>query len=464
MSILTNYTWPGPFTPFEHQKKTSDFIVNNHRGFVFNEMGLGKSASLLWAVDYLMQEKEIRRVLIVAPLSTLNRVWRDEAFKLLMHRNTVVLYGNTHKRRELYASPDWEIGIVNFDGLRIIADYISQDSRLDMIVVDEASTYRNTSTKRFKLFKSLADRVPRLILMTGTPCPEAPTDAFGLATLVGSPLVPKFYGAWRRQTMQQVSQFKWVPKPDGYKQAFAIMQPAVRFKKSDCLDLPPLVYEDWEVDLTPEQRAAYRSMMKKMLIEFAEGGDNLSAVNAADRINKLRQIACGVVRDTVTDEYVLLNHQPRVNAVLEAIEQANAKVIVVVPFKGIIYELAKEIGQQHTVAIINGDVSVRKRDDIVNRFRHTADPHVLLVHPKVMAHGLTLTEADVMVFYAPIYSGEESRQIIERINRPGQRHNMTIIRLGATKLEWQIYELVNKKTLNENSLLDMYKKAMHEHV
>ena len=465
--IMRNYNWPGPFTPYEHQKVTSEFIIENFRCFILNEMGTGKSASLLWSADYLMEQDKLDRLLIVAPLSTLTRVWRDEAFRLLMHRNIVVLHGTAERRRKLYDQPHWDIAIINFDGVGILADQIEADiasGKIGMVAVDEASIYRNSQTKRYKKFQKTIAKVPRMVLMTGTPCPEAPTDAFGLAKLLGVGTIPKFFGAWRRQTMMQAGPFQWVPRPDGFKQAFAVLQPAVRFRKEDCLDLPPLTYEEWDVDLTREQTIAYKDMRKVMAVEFAEEGDSLSAVNAADKINKLRQIACGVVRDTQTGEYVLLDHTPRLNATLAAIEQAAAKVIVVVPFKGIIYQLAEEVGKHYSTEIINGDVSAKNRDDIITRFRETPDPHVLMVHPKVMAHGLTLTEADVMVFYGPIYSNEESKQIIERINRPGQKRKMTVIRLGATALEWSIYKAVNNKALGQDALLDMYKQAMTEKV
>jgi len=122
--------------------------------------------------------------------------------------------------------------------------------------------------------------------------------------------------------------------------------------------------------------------------------------------------------------------------------------------------LVQEIGQHYTVEMINGDTPPSKRGDIINRFRHTPDPHVLLVHPKVLAHGLTLVEASTLIFYGPIYSSEETKQIIERINRPGQKNPMTVVRIGAVSLEWRIYKAVETKSMNEDSLLDMYRAVL----
>ena len=84
--IMGKYKWTGTFPPFEHQKKTAAFLTINKRAFCFNEMGTGKTASAIWAADYLMDEGIIDRVLIVCPLSIMDSAWRDELFKVAMHR------------------------------------------------------------------------------------------------------------------------------------------------------------------------------------------------------------------------------------------------------------------------------------------------------------------------------------------------------------------------------------------
>ena len=114
-------------------------------------------------------------------------------------------------------------------------------------------------------------------------------------------------------------------------------------------------------------------MRKDMLLQVqSEGGiDEVTAVHAADRIGKLRQIACGVVKDTTSGEYLLLDYKPRLQTLLEAIGESLSKVIVVAPYKGIMLSLVQEIGQYYTVEMINGDTPPSKRGDIISRFRHT---------------------------------------------------------------------------------------------
>lgn len=458
--MLSYYKWPGRFTPFDHQKTTAAFLSQHYRAFCLNTMGLGKSASALWAADYLMHEKVVKRVLIVSPLSTLERVWRNEVFQVLMHRTAVVLHGSRQRRLELLDT-QWEFAVINFDGLKIIADEVAKRKDINLIIVDEASNgYRNASTSRYKTFKKMLQPWMRLWLMTGTPCPNAPTDAWAMAKLVNPGGVPEYFGSFQRLTMNQVTQFKWAPKVEGYKIAYDAMQPGIRFRKEDCLDLPPMTWQKRDCNLSTEQKDMYKQM--HTLMETEAKTNTITAVNAADKINKLRQILCGSVKDTETGEYITLDFKPRLELLLECIEEAGAKVIVIVPFKGITYALEKEVSKHYSCAVLNGDVSVKKRNEIIGAFKESPDPHVLLCHPKVMSHGLTLTEADTMIFYAPIYSNDEAGQVVERINRPGQTRNMTIIQIGAVNLEWNIYNLVESRKQGQESILSLYKNELEK--
>jgi SNF2 family DNA or RNA helicase len=142
---------------------------------------------------------------------------------------------------------------------------------------------------------------------------------------------------------------------------------------------------------------------------------------------------------------------------------ANAKVLVVVPFKGIIQLLKPEVeAAGHTCEIVNGDVPMNKRSEIFKAFKTQADPHVLLCHPAVMAHGLNLTEADMLIFYAPIYSNDEVEQVNERFNRAGQTRPMTIVRIGAHPLEWAIYRMTDTRKQAQNSILELYNTVRTE--
>jgi SNF2 family DNA or RNA helicase len=195
--------------------------------------------------------------------------------------------------------------------------------------------------------------------------------------------------------------------------------------------------------------------LKATMVAEAKAGIQVTAVNAADKIGKLRQILCGSIK--VDEEYVDLDHAPRFKVLLEAIEGASAKVLVVAPFKGIVRALEKSLAEHYSVGTLNGDVSPNARNRIINEFKMGPDPHILLCHPKVMSHGLNLTEADTLIFYAPIYSNDEFQQVTERFNRAGQKNKMTIVRMAAHPLEWEIYKLIDNRKAGQNSILNLYK-------
>jgi SNF2 family DNA or RNA helicase len=453
--ILYYYDFPiqAGRTPFAHQKETAAFCTLYPRLFVLNDPGTAKTVPILWACDYLMKIGQIRKVIINAPLSTLDLVWAQEIFGTLMHRRCAVLHGSRERRQHLFAQ-DFDFYIINHHGLDILTDDLKGRSDIDLIVVDESAEYRNSTTDMYETLAGAIGR-RRLWMVTGTPTPKAPTDAWAQARLVNKHQVPVYFGSWKRQTMMQLSTHKWIPREGSYEMAFQALQPAIRFRKADCLDLPPVLYEKRAVELSPQQKKAY-STMKNQMVMMGDAG-TITAVNAADRVNKLRQILLGVVKVPGTDdEYELLDHKPRLKVLLECISQAAAKVIVIVPFKGIVLALAKEVGKEYSCEIINGDVTKKQRDEIFTRFKREQDPRVLLCHPQVMAHGINLTEADTTIFYGPIFSNNHDQQAIERFNRPGQTRKMTIIQLGAMPLEWAIYQQVAGQKVSQMSMLDLY--------
>jgi SNF2 family DNA or RNA helicase len=455
--IRFQYRWPGKFKPFAHQVVMSEFLTLHRRAFNLSEMGTMKTNAALWAADWLMETGRVHKALILSPLSTLERVWQTDIFDTLMHRTCAIAHGTKPRRIGAITAPV-DFVIMNHDGLGIteVVDMIYKDPSIDLIIVDEASMFRNPGTRKYKALARLCNRLDvRLWLLTGTPCPNDPTDAWALAKLVSPGRVPKFAGTFKRETMMQINQFKWVPRADAYEKAFNAMQPAVRFKKVDCIDLPPVTTQDRQCQLSAEQEKAFKTLKATMVAE-AKSGKQIMAVNAADQIGKLRQILCGAIK-VGDDDYQPLDFKPRLDVLLETIEEASAKVLVVAPFKGIVRALEPELAKHYSVGVLNGDVSPSMRSHIINEFKSGPDPHILLCHPKVMSHGLNLTEADTLIFYAPIYSNDEYQQVLERFNRAGQKNSMTVVRMAAHPLEWEIYRLLANRQSGQNSILDLYK-------
>jgi len=454
--ILSSYTWPGKYPPMTHQRLMAEFWTMTRRGFNLSQPGTGKTAAALWAADYLMTTGQIKKALICAPLSTLDRVWKQDIFDVLMHRKAGILHGSAAYRKEML-DLDLDFYIINHDGLKVagIAKAIREHEDIGLVIMDEGDFFWDGSTEKYKALRIALRPDMRLWWQTATPAANKPTQAWAQARLVNPSRVPQYFGTFQRHTMFQVAQHRWEPKPDAAQTVFNALQPAIRFRKADCLDLPPVVTLERQVAITKQQRDALSDMLQEMRTDLASG-QQITAVNAADKLGKIRQILCGCVRSPDTEEYVILDHHTRVAELRRAIDAASAKVLVIVPYKGITQALEQELSKHYSVGVLNGDVTAKHRNETIKAFKSGPDPHILLCHPRVMAHGLNLVEADTTVFYAPIDSNTEYRQVIERNNRPGQTRNMTIYRLGSHPLEWEIYRRVDQRELTQTNILEMY--------
>lgn len=450
--ILHYYDWPGRFTPFDHQKETAAFLTLHRKGLVLNDIGTGKTQSALWAADYLLKTKQVKKVLILSPLSTLERVWGDGIFLGFPHRKFAVLHGTAERRRRLLQQ-DVDFYIVNHDGFSIIAD--DAHGMFDLVIVDEAAVLRNPSTQRFKFFRKwmAANPETRLWLMTGTPTPNDPTDAWALAKLVDSPNCKSTFTSFREQVMMKIGQWKYVPRPESTDIVKDILQPAVRFTRDECFDLPETIIQTRQVALTAEQQKHYKAMLKDFIAEVGSDG-TISAVNEAVKVQKLIQIACGVAYGDDGQD-IEIDASPRVKVVKEIIEEAGEKVIVFVPLTGTLHMLEKELSKHWTVGVVNGQVSSSKRDVIFKDFQDSKDPHVLIAHPGTMAHGLTLTTASTIIWYGPVNSNETYVQANGRIERIGKNKTSNVIHIEATDLEHRAYERLKNKQKLQGLLLDL---------
>lgn len=453
--IRAQYDWPGKCTPFDHQEVMCDVLTTNERCFNLSEMGTGKTYASLWAADYLMKIGEVTRCVVCAPLSTLELIWLQDIFDILMHRTVGLVHGSLDQRMDVLRT-DLDFYVINHDGLKLtkVAQELRRRKDIDLFILDEADEFSNQKTMRYKFLQWILERKKRFWAMTGTPTPNEPPDAWSLCRLVNPSGVPETKGAFKRATMVQVSDKKWLPKKAAEEIVYKAMRPAVRFLKKDCLSLPPVVTIPIKSRLTKEQQTAYDSMRDEMLVTMKQG--EITAVNAADQLGKLRQILCGAMHDG-EGNYVTLDHSHRLNDLIRVIQGAHAKVLVVVPFKGIIRVLEQELGGLFDLAVLNGDVTPTQRRNIVQSFKTSTHPHLLLCHPRVMSHGLNLVEADTTAFYAPIYSNRQYRQVIERNNRTGQVNSMTIARIAAHPMEWEIYRMLDNKGITQDNILSLYR-------
>ena len=459
---LSEYDWPRPhhLTPFAHQKETAKFLVSNRKAFCFNEQGTGKTASVIWATDYLMKIGVLKRVLVVCPLSIMKPAWQNDLFKFAMHRTVAVAHGSAEKRREVLAG-DAEYVIINYDGVGIVKKEI-EAAGFDLIVIDEASAYKNAQTERWKDMRDLMKTIKGLWMLTGTPAAQSPMDAYGLAKLINPTAVSPIFGQFRDRVMIKVGQFRWVPKPDSKEYVHSILQPAIRFEKSQCLDLPPVTYVDRDAPLTSQQVKYYNILKKQML--FEADGEEISAVNAAVQINKLLQIAGGAVYSD-SKEVIEFDVSERLRVVQEVIEESSHKVLVFVPFTHTIELLEKHLTKNGiSCDVINGSVNVNRRTAIVKQFQEHDNPKVLIIQPQAASHGLTLTAANTVIWYAPCTSVETYLQANARIDRPGQVNNMTVVHIKGSPIEKKIYGMLRNNIQNHMKIIDLYRQEISSEI
>ena len=454
--IDTDYDWPGQYKPFNHQKITAAFLTENPKAFCFNEQGTGKTASVIWAADYLMNLGMVKRVLVVCPLSIMKSAWQNDLFKFACHRSCDIAYGDKKKRAKIIEGGT-EFVIINFDGLAIVQETIAAGG-FDLIVVDEASAYKNVTTERWKILRDLCKEIKGLWMLTGTPAAQSPVDAYGLAKLINPDNIPKFFGAFRDQVMYKVGMYRWVPKANAQDVVHEALQPAIRFEKNQCLDLPDVTFVEREAPLTPQQKKYYQKLKQDMIIQAA--GEEISSANAATSINKLLQISGGAVY-TDTKEVVEFDVSNRLQVVKEVIDEASHKVLVFVPFTHTIELLRAYLTKNGiTNDIINGQVPVARRNTIIEDFQATDKVQVLIIQPQAASHGLTLTAANVIIWYAPVMSVETYLQANARINRPGQKNPMTIVHINGSEVESKLYRMLSSNIDNHTRLIDLYRQEI----
>jgi SNF2 family DNA or RNA helicase len=454
--IMGHYNWPGLHKPFEHQKTTASFLTLHPRAFCLNEQGTGKTGSVIWAADYLMKLGRIKRVLVICPLSIMDSAWRADLFKFAMHRHVDIAYGSREKRTRIINS-EAEFVIINYDGVEIVQDEIANGG-FDLVVIDEANAYKNAQTTRWKTLNKILKHDTWLWMLTGTPAAQSPTDAYGLAKLVSPHNVPKFFSAFKDMVMYKVSQFRWVNRPNAEKIVHEALQPAIRFTKEECLDLPELTYVSREVELTPQQKKYYELLRKQLVMSAV--GEQVTAVNAAVGMSKLLQISCGAVYSD-SGETLEFDIKNRYKVMREVIDETQQKILIFVPFKNTIKILAERLkADGFTTEIINGDVPHNQRTEIFKNFQETPNPRILIIQPQAAAHGVTLTAADTVIWWGPTPSLEIYAQANARAHRAGQRHPVTVVRLQGSNAEKHLYKMLDGRIDDHVKLVELYKNLL----
>lgn len=462
--VLTQYDWRGG-SPFEVQRKTAAMLTTHPRAYVLNGLGTGKTKTALWSFDYLRGRGQATRALVVAPLSTLNFVWAREAFATVPHLSVAVLHGAKEKRVERL-NERHDIYVINPDGINVMLEPLLKRVRagdIDTIIIDELAVFRTGNAVRSKNMKRLADLAPIVWGMTGSPTPNAPTDAWGQARIVTPHTVPKYFGKFRDEVMYKAGTFKLLPKAEAAEIVTKALSPAVRYTLDDVVELPDLVERTVDVEMGKTQKRIYEELRKAAyaMIQSHE----ITAVNAGAVLIKLLQISLGYVyakpdgkgeRQTVP-----LDNDARIATLVDLVAGSDAKVIVFVPFTHALNGVAAALEKEgvDVAPVIDGSTPQGKRAETFRLFQQTDKYKVLCAHPGTMAHGITLTAADTIVWFGPSLSYETFEQANARIRRIGQKRRQQIIMLQATAAERRAYASLRQRRNVQDHILEMFADA-----
>ena len=456
--VLSQYNWSGG-KPFDVQKKTAALLTTSRRAYVLNAMGTGKSKASLWSYDFLRSIGEARRCLVIAPLSTLNFTWAREVFATIPHCSATVLHG-TRAKRLARLEEEHDIYIVNPDGVALIMDALSKRPDIDTLIIDELAMFRNGGAQRTKILTKLAATMKWCWGMTGSPTPNEPTDAWAQARIVTPHTVPTRFTYFRDAVMTKVSQFRYLPKRDAADTVYDALQPAVRFTLDDVVELPEVIERTVDIDLGKKQGQVYEGM-RKHAHTMAENKE-ITAVNAGAALSKLLQISLGYVY-TRTREVVALDNELRLEALIDAINATNRKVLVFCPFTHALTGIADKLKKEKIeFAVVDGSTPQGQRSKTFTLFQSTDKLKVIAAHPNTMSHGLTLTTADTIIWFGPTTSLDTFDQANARIRRIGQKSKQQIIMFQSTAVERKIYAKLRQKQNVQNSILELFADASME--
>lgn len=448
------YDWCGG-KPFNVQRATCRMLTENPRAYVLNHMGTGKTKTALWAWDYLNKNGMAKKLLVVAPLSTLKFVWAREVFSTLPGRKVEILHGSKAQRLERLAT-DADVYIINHDGVKVIESELKCRADIDTLVLDELAVYRNISD-RTKTMRKFASRFQIVWGLTGAPMPNEPTDVWAQCQIVTPGRVPKFRAHARDMLMERITDYIWRPKRNALETAFGWMQPACRYALEEVVELPPMISRTVDVGLSKQQDTVYKRVATAMAAEVKN--QKITAVNAGACMTKLLQIAGGWVY-TIKPDFVRLDPSPRIVAMADLIRSNPEKVIVAIPYRHMIEGIStilnmKGVEIEHTV--VHGDTP--DRDHQFNLFQNTDKYKVMLVHPQCVAHGVTLTAASMIIWYLPTTSLEIYDQLNARITRIGQMNKQQVLHLQGSPVERKIYRMLRDHQSLQNKFLELVEGA-----
>lgn len=413
------------FTPYPYQRAAIEWVMEHPYCGLFMEMGLGKSVCTLTAIQRMIDDLWISRALVVAPKKVAESTWSDEVAKWShLDLRVSVVTGTPKQRLSALAAPA-DIYVIGRDSVAWLQG-LKERPKFDMIVLDELTSFKNTSSQRFKAMKKLRVEAAHIVGLTGTPAPNSLIDLFGqIYCLDGGerfgPFITKYRARYFNTFIKNNIPIKVTPKADAEREIMSkISDICFSLKACDYLTLPEIVYKDVYVTLAPALMTRYRKFAKDYVDLLCPKGKTITAPNAAALINKLAQFANGCVYDDNRDEIEI--HQAKLDMLYELIESAHSPVLC---FYSYIHDM------QRIMASAPNGLHVRQYegpDDL--RDWNDGKIDVLLAHPASTAYGLNMQQGGhVIIWFGTGWNLEYYQQANARLYRQGQKYPVTVVNL-----------------------------------
>lgn len=447
-----HYAYPGVERPMHHQVETVEELQVYQRCAVLNGLGTGKTLAAIWAADILQKRGVVNRVLVITPKSTMFKVWLAALFQALPRTDAAVMSGDRQRRLAIAADTSISWLITNPEGLTLLGKTLPPG--VDLVIVDEATKFKNFSAVRTRWLATATKPPCRLWLMTATPTPQSPEDAYALIRLIRGNFMSKT--RFKHLTMQQVSEFRWVPRPAAAEIVAEYLTPAVRFRREDCFDLPPFNTIHLEVDMSPTQKALVAQLEKEAIATLSQKLE-VTAANAAAVLSKTFQVMTGGVYTTDEDGdrvAVSVDASPLFDALDDIIEAAETPVLIYTPFRISVALIARALTDRgRRIGCITGGVLDKERMSTFDAFQ-THELDAIVAVPSTISHGITLTESNVVVWTVPTFSAETDEQANARIYRYGQTRPCTCYRIVMSKLALAFYRRLESHASLQATILN----------
>lgn len=429
------------YVPHPYQEFAKEFMISNPLSALFLEMGLGKTITTLTAIDELLYDCfEIRKILIIAPLRVANSTWPSEIKKwehLKLLRYSIVT-GNEAERIQALNTKA-EIYIINRENVDWLVNKSGVAMNFDMLVIDELSSFKSYTSKRFKSLLKIRPYFKRVVGLTGTPSSNGLMDLWAQFRILDfGKRLGRYITHYRNKYFVPDKRngmiiYSYKPQEDAEQQIYeAINDITISMKSCDHLKLPELIMNEVEVVLENKEVERYQAFKKEMVMTIGE--EEIDAVNAASLSNKLLQLANGSIYDESKNYHTV--HDRKIEALEQLIEEANGKPVLI----GYWFKADKErIEQRFNVREIqsSGDIEDWNKGDI----------QVGLIHPASAGHGLNLQQGGcTLIWFGLTWSLELYQQTNARLYRQGQ--NQTVV----------IHHIITKNTIDEDVMKALKRK------